>query len=323
MEPKVSIIVSSYNGATIRYGHKPIIKNCLDSLRKTSYRNYNVVVADDHSPDNSGEYVKKRYPDVDVIINSTNLGYAKNNNNAIRHALKRYKPEYVLLLNDDIIVGERDWLKKLIEEMERDGGIGVEGCKLLYPDGRIQHAGIRIGMLPVTRGRAEADKGQYDKIEDVDAVIGAMFLVRREVIEKIGLLDDNYWKGPDDADYCIRARSAGYKTVYNGTVSLIHLEGFTATFSKSSEMRERIFYMRQISRTYFILKNYGTIKKACALLFIFGSGFFKAEGSDRSRSLLRIRLKDRLLWRAKTNTRAMLEGYKMYKGMRRSSGPWP
>lgn len=312
MRPILCIIISSYNGSTILYKNKPIIKICLDSLRKTTFKDYSVVVTDDCSPDKTDAYIRKNYPYVDVLSHGKNLGYAENNNSAMRYVLRKYNPRYILLLNDDIIVKDREWLGKMVEVMEKDSAIGVEGCKLLYPDLRIQHAGIYSKTLPFTRGRAEKDNGQYDKVEEIDAVIGAAFLLRSNMVKKIGVLDSNYYKGPDDVDYCLRASRAGYKVVYNGLASLIHLEGFTFTFSKSQEMRDKVFYNRQMSRTYFAYKNYTGMRRLKTLMTVFGGGIFTIEAGDRTRGLKNLKLNDRLLWRVGTTSAAMLAGKKMY-----------
>jgi GT2 family glycosyltransferase len=312
LKTRVCLVVSSYNGRTVTYKGKPIIKLLLDSIKNISFSGYKTILTDDCSPDGTDEYVRKNYPHVDVLSHKKNVGYAKNNNSAIAYALKRYNPEYMVLLNDDVIARDRTWLSRLVELADGDARIGVEGCKLVYPDLKIQHAGISIKNLPKTRGRAETDNGQYDKIEDIDAVIGAVILIRREVIKKIGVLDDSCFRAPEDADYCLRASAAGYRVVYNGRVSLIHLEGHTLTFSKSQEMRDKIFCKRQEGRTYFAFKHHRGIRLLTTLAIILGGAFFTIESEDRQRKISSMRMNRRVFWRVSATVSAMASARKIY-----------
>ncbi len=317
MQPKVSIIVSNWNGATITYNGSPILKRCLDSLRRTAYKNHNMLLTDDASTDNSVEFVRKNYPHIRVLANKTNVGYARNNNRAINYALRHYAPEYILLLNNDIIITDTGWLSKMVKAAESDPKVAVEGCKLLYPDGRIQHGGIIFkNSLPITRGRLDPGK-KYGRIESADAVIGAVFLMRVSAMEKIGLLDNNFYRGPDDVDFSIRARKHGYRVLYNGKVSLIHLEGSTF-YQSSQEVRDRSFYKRLVGRTYFAFKDIPFPYNIKVLLTLLLGSVFTMEAGDRSRGLPNLRLRDRIIWRLRMYSKATSEAHKLYKEYKRS-----
>ena len=133
LNPEVCIIILNWNG-------KELLKDCLSSLLKlTGYPNYKVIVVDNGSTDGSLEYVKKNFPQVDVLPLDKNYGFAKGNNKGIKYALKKYKPRYILLLNNDTKIIQRDWLTKLVETAESDKKIGIVVPKLIYTDGRIQH----------------------------------------------------------------------------------------------------------------------------------------------------------------------------------------
>jgi GT2 family glycosyltransferase len=138
--------------------------------------------------------------------------------------LKKYKPKYILLLNKDTKIIQKDWLKKLVETAESDKKIGIVGPKLIYPDGRIQHAGIDIKSLK-HRGIYEP-KSIYTKTEEIDAVTGACLLISSRAISKIGCLDEVYSPFSfEDVDLCLRAKHGGFKIIFNGEVVLIHREG--------------------------------------------------------------------------------------------------
>jgi GT2 family glycosyltransferase len=306
IEPRVAIIVSNYNGVTIQYGRKNVLDICLQSLRKTSYKNYKVVFVDDCSSDNSVEYIKKKFPNVSILKNKANVGFARSNNGGIVFVLKRYNPSYVLLLNNDIAITDAEWLKKMVDVAESDKNIGIVGCKLVYPDGRIQHAGAFGGVRPHHRGRTENDMGQYEGIEDVEAVTGAVFLIKRALIKRIGLLDGNFFMGYEDLDYCIRARNAGFRIIYDGNVKLSHLERATLDNTKR-------FFTEQRNCAYFAMKHFGIADKMMAISFAIVGGMVTIENKDRVRRLRNIRLKDRPLWRLATTIRAAYDGYVLYR----------
>jgi len=224
--PRVAIIVLNWNGGQI-------LRKCLTSLRKT-IGNYKVIVVDNGSTDGS-EKIVSRFPEYDLVRNKDNMGYSKGNNVGIRYAMKKYKPKYILLLNNDVAIADPKWLDKLIEVASRDGKIGIVGCKLLYPDGRIQHAGIRFAGSRITFGAGhigygERDVGQYDRVYEVQGITGACMLIKSEVLKEVGLLDERftpYWY--EDVDYSLRAGKK-FKIMFVGTTKVIHLEG--STFKK-------------------------------------------------------------------------------------------
>ena len=241
-KPNVAVIVANYNGLSAKYNSGSILATCLKGLKETKYANMRVIVADDSSTDGSLDYVKRHFGSVGLVSMQKNGGYSKNNNNAIRYAMRSYSPDYILLFNNDIIIKDSGWISKMVSVAEEDEDIGIVGCKLLYPNGRIQHAGVEIGTFPRNRGRGEKDLGQYDRVEELEGVTAAAMLIKKGVIDAIGLLDEDFYMGYEDVDYCIMARKAGFRIMYDGKVKLTHLEGFTSTNSKNSDLRDRMFY---------------------------------------------------------------------------------
>ena len=316
VEPRVVVVVSNYSGTTTLYRNRPIIDICLESLKRTSYKNYKVVVVDDCSPDNSVEHIKAKFPNVALLKGRTNVGFARSTNNGITFALG-LNPSYVLLLNNDIIITDRDWLGKLVEVAESDKGIGIVGCKLVYPNGKIQHAGVLAGITPRCRGRAEPDKGQYDRVEDMEAVVLAATLIKKAVIKKIGMLDGNFFMGYEDTDYCIMARYAGFRVVYDGEVELTHLEGATSTDHKDKSMQDTMFYTYQRNYAYYTMKHFGMFKKVQAAFVELAASIIAIESKDRARVLGSVRLKSRPLWRLGKTIQAAFDGYAIYKSGRR------
>ena len=315
--PLVVIIISNYNGASYFYKGHSILWNVFSSLKKTKYRSYKVILADDASTDGSIKYVKTKFPTVSIVLNSTNGGFSKNNNNAMIYAFKKYKPDYILLLNNDIIVVDSLWLNKLVELAESDDKIGLIGCKLVYPDRRIQHAGIEIGYYGGRNiGRGQMDFSQFEYKKEVDGVTFAAALIKKKVIEKIGLLDENFFMGFEDTDYSIRAKKANFKIFYDGDVKLIHLEGFSSTNSTFQKIKLESFFYNQVNFWYFRLK-YKSLKQFRGLnklrsvfIFLFGA-IVSIENRNRERKLSNIQLKNKPFIRLVLSIKAIIKARRL------------
>lgn len=318
-DPLVVIIVSNYNGASYFYKRHSILWHVFSSLKKTNYQNYKIVMADDKSTDKSVEYVKKNFPYVDIVVNDSDGGFSKNNNKAIKYAMQKYKPDYIVLLNNDIIITDDLWLNKLVEVAESNPRTGIVGCKLVYPTGRIQHAGIEISYYGARNiGRGQKDYSQFDYIKEVEGVTFAAVLINKKTIEKVGLLDENFFMGFEDVDYNIRARASGFKVYYTGNVKLIHLEGFTSTNSKFYKIRLESFYHTQVNFWYLVLKykslkQFKGLNRLKAIFIFFLEAILSIEGSDRERKLSNIRLKEKPFTRLLLSLKAIKEAQRLYK----------
>lgn len=293
---KVIIIISNYNGATNKYKNKPLLYWPLNSLKKTKYKNYKIILADDCSTDNSIKYVKNNFPYVEIVKNKENGGYSKNNNNAIRYCLRKYKPDYILLLNNDIIITEKDWLGKLVKVAESNNNIGLVGCKLVYPNNRIQHAGIILRRgVAYNRGRGEKNEGQYNNIEEMQGITFAMALIKKYVFNKVGLLDENFFMGYEDVDYCIRTKKERFKIIYNGNVKLQHLEGFSSTNSKNNEIKKELFYKGIKNYIYFAYKDLNILDRYTGIIITLLGTIISIEAPNRKRSIFNIRFKNNMI----------------------------
>ena len=240
-QPAMTVIVVNWNA-------RAYLPACLDSLLGQAYPDYEVALVDNASTDGSVAMVRRRYPQVRVLEQEENKGFAAGNNAAIREA----RGEIIVLANPDI-VAEPDMLAQLAAVMEKDATVGIAGCKVFYPDGRLQHAG---GVLPMPqaiasyRGYLEADQGQYDGVADVDYVIGAALAIRRGVAEEVGLLDEGFFMYYEEADWCARARRQGFRVVYVPQAQLTHVE--SATTPKEDSQYLRRFHR---SRWRYLLKH--------------------------------------------------------------------
>jgi hypothetical protein len=214
--PKVAIIICTYN-------QKKLLEESLESVKKkTDYDNYKVFFVDDSGKGEIGKEINKKYKWVNVTINKENKGFSGANNVGIKKAIKEYNPEYFILLNDDIEIIEKSWLRKIVEVGEKDKKIGILGCKILYPDRSLQNIG---GYIKKWKIELEL-KTDIKDIFEVDLVMGAFMVIKKEVIKRIGLLDEIF--SPyllEDTDYCLRAKKKGWKIVSVPYVRIIHKKG--------------------------------------------------------------------------------------------------
>ncbi len=218
--PLISVIVLTWNG--LHY-----LEDCLSSLLAQDYPAFEVIVVDNGSTDGTPEWMAEHFPDVRFIRNERNLGFAGGNNAGLRAA----RGDLLVLLNNDTEV-HPGWLAALADTCA-DPAVGVAGCKLLYPDGTIQHAG---GFIYGPRGEAQhvgrfaEDKGQFDQLAEVDFVTGAALAISRAALQEIGPLDEGF--SPiyyEDVDWCYRARAAGYRVVYQPAAVVTHHESKATT----------------------------------------------------------------------------------------------
>lgn len=244
--PKVSIIIPNWNG-------KDVLGKCLDSISVVDYSRYNVIVVDNGSTDGSVKLIKQKFPWVILIENERNLGFAKAVNIGIKKALTM-EAEYILLLNNDIEAINKKWLKEMIGVAEPDPEIGIVGCRLLPPDKKILHMDRSriMRIFDITYDERKELTAIDDKRREVDYVTGAVFLIKKEVIEKIGMFDEGFTPAYfEETDYCARARKVGYKIVLDPKIMLIHHVG-TSTKKQGLDW---IYFTFQKNKIRFILLN--------------------------------------------------------------------
>lgn len=228
-QPPVSIIVLNYNGAQW-------IERCLQSLAETRYDNYKVILVDNASTDGSAEIVGNNFPEVEVILNSRNIGFAEGNNIGINKALAD-GAKYVVLLNPDTRV-EPEWLQELIAAGEAsDAGI-LGAVQLGYEDDHFNS--WTMGALAKHLDEL-AMPAQARQVIPVDWVEGACFAVKRRVFEEIGLLDPIYVAFYEEIDFCRRAACRGYQTVVVPRSRIHHHRG--GIWHSNPQLRRRRNYL--------------------------------------------------------------------------------
>lgn len=216
----ISVVIPSYNGR--RY-----LEGCLPSLSAQSYEDFEVIVVDNGSQDGSCEYVEEEFPQVRIVENEDNLGFAGGVNSGISIA----RGEQILTLNNDT-VAERDFVEKLAQAVGSDGRVGMCASKMLFLDGRINSAGICLSRSGAAwdRGMGEEDRGQYDAGCEVFGPSAGAALYRREMLEEIGLFDEDFFAYMEDVDLAFRGQLAGWRCLYVPSARVRHVHGGTAGF---------------------------------------------------------------------------------------------
>ena len=217
-QKNVHIIVLNWNG-------RDDTLECLKSLQQINYDNYKIIVVDNGSEDGSVFEIKKNFPEMKIIENKRNLGFAGGNNIGMKYAVEN-EADYVLLINNDTTV-DKNFLSELVEMGESDKKIGAVGSKIYFHSepNRIWFAGGKVNWLKnkgTHLGLDEIDNGQYDKIREVDYLTGCCLLIKREVIEKIGVLAEDYFLYYEDTDFSARVKNAGYKIMYVPKSKIYH-----------------------------------------------------------------------------------------------------
>lgn len=230
MKPTLSVIVLSFNT-------KQLLQQCLRSVYASSgfkEKELEAIVVDNASTDDSVEMVLDLFPQTSVIRNPKNIGFSAGNNVGLRIA----QGEFLLLLNSDAMV-EQNTLRKMVDFMKRDKAIGAATCRLELPAGGGDPASHRgfptpwnaftyMSGLERLFPHSELFSGYHRGWEnlsvthDVDVISGAFFMTKRDVIKKVGMLDEQFFMYGEDIDWCYRIKEAGYRIVYHPAVRVLH-----------------------------------------------------------------------------------------------------
>src|SRR5262245_10945590 len=241
MPPRVVLLILTWN-------RRDDVLRCVASLPRLTYPNVTPVVIDNASQDDTVAAVQARHPQLTILAQRRNLGYAGGNNAGIRWALE-YGADYVQLINSDTEVTP-ELTGELVRVAETDPHIAVVGCRnlLMEDPARLWGAYSTITYGPFlvrSDGAGAADGPRWQQVRDVDAVIGNGYLWRRAALEQIGLLDEAFFGYHEDVEWCVRARQAGWRVVYAGSAAIVHRGG-----SSSKPGHARIFPAR-----YFLGRN--------------------------------------------------------------------
>lgn len=264
--PDVSIIIVNYNT-------RQLTLDCLASVyASTTSFQYEIIVVDNASRDGSVDAIGGAYPELCMIANRDNTGFAVANNQAMEIA----KGRYVLLLNSDTVV-QKDTLDIMIGFMDRHPEMGASGCKVILPDGSLDKACKRGFPTPSASfyyafgiSRMFPDRPKFNQYQlghlspddeyPVDCLVGAFMLVRRETIEQVGGLDETFFMYGEDIDWCYRIKEAGWGIYYYPRTYIVHYKGASARRKPMKIIYEFhramwVFHRKHYAKRYGILTN--------------------------------------------------------------------
>jgi GT2 family glycosyltransferase len=260
MNPKITIVILNWNGYEDT-------SECIISLQKITYDNYQIVVVDNGSDDEEFNKLKNNFPLIQVLRSDDNLGFTGGNNLGIKYSLEE-KADYILLLNNDTIV-EPNFIQPLLNVFEEDKNAGIVAPQInyFYEPRKIWTEGGKISRL---RGSGFAYSDQIESNikpynKEVTFVSGCCMLIKKEVFEKIGLFDENYFLYVEDADLCYRTTHAGYKIIVTHS-SKIHHKVSSSTKEYLSLLP--LYYVTR-NRLYFAKKNFPNFFIITVLYIVF------------------------------------------------------
>ncbi len=266
--PLVSVIVLNYNAGEL-------LLNCVNSLKKSTYTNLEILVVDNISSDDSQKKCKEEFPDIKLIQNDKNLGYCGGNNVGIREA----KGKFIVILNPDTIV-DPNWANELISAYDAFGeGLYQPKILSLNEENIIQSTGNMLHVFGFGFARDKGNKitEQREEIGQIGYASGTCLFTTRKVIEQVGLLDEFLFLYHDDLDLGWRAAQIGINSYYVPKSKIFHVESYSLKWSSKK------FYWLERNRKYCLLTHYSkeTYKKmkfSLMLVDLFVWAFYFSKG---------------------------------------------
>ena len=215
--PKISIIIVNYNG-------KELLQKCLESLFKTDYENFEVILVDNNSTDGSIEFVTKNYPKIIVIKLDSNKGFAEPNNVGAKIA----KGEHLLFLNNDTVTTS-NFISEMVKVLQKDEQVAICQSLLLRPNGDVDSSGDFIDKIGIVYN----SKTKIDQIKEVSSARGACMMIRKKIFDKLGGFDEKFFFSFEDVDLGWRSWILGYKVVIAPNSIVYHSVGKTSSKLKS------------------------------------------------------------------------------------------
>jgi GT2 family glycosyltransferase len=261
MEPSVAVVILNWNGLSL-------LKRFLQTVVDTNYPNLQIIVGDNASTDDSVEFIRSAFPQVVVIENDQNYGFAEGYN----RVLEKVTADYFVLLNSDVSV-PTNWISPVVALMEIDPSVAAAQPKIKWFDNqnKFEYAGAAGGFLdrfgfPFCRGRIfdvnEVDEGQYDDATEIFWASGAALFVKRRCWEEVGGLDPDLFAHMEEIDVCWRLKNLGYKVVFCPDAEVYHVGGGTLNVENPFKT-----YLNFRNNLYILQKNL-RLKEAYLIIFL-------------------------------------------------------
>ena len=233
----------------MNYNAGKLLEDCIDSILQSNYKNYEIIVVDNDSKDNSHVLCREKFPSINLIENKKNLGYCEGNNVGIRSS----KGKFVIILNPDTIV-DPNWIDELLLGYQKFGdGIYQPKFLTIGNESVIQSTGnmIQLFGFGYSRNKGDPDENQFNKIEIIDYASGTCLLTSKKILTQLDLFDSFLFAYHDDLDLCWRARMQGIHSYYVPTSIVFHpSEGFSFKWSNFK------FFLLERNRLYCLFTHY-------------------------------------------------------------------
>ena len=250
LKPNVSIIIPHWNGIEV-------LSECLNFLKKSYYKSYEIIISDNNSTDGSQEWIKKNHPDIVLLENDKNYGYSGGCNRGVDIA----KGKYIIFLNNDTIQ-DPNWLDPLVDIFEKDNLIAAVQPKILnyYNKEIFDYAGACGGFMdmfcyPFAKGRIfleqEKDKGQYDKSGECFWASGAAIMIRKNIFLSAGKLDTVFFSHMEEIDLCWRFQAMGYKVWVEPKSVIYHKNAISLPMNSQKK-----YYLNHRNSLIMLFSNY-------------------------------------------------------------------
>lgn len=270
----------------VNYKTLDLTLNCIDSIIKSNLKNidYEIVLVDNASKDGSIEAIEERFSQLKIIRNVDNLGFSKANNQGIKASVG----EVILLLNSDTIV-DFNSLRQSLDFLKKHKHIGALGCKVLLPTGKLDPSCKRSFPTPMNGiyhqlrlDDAFPDSQRFgaynltyideNKTCVVDCIMGAFMMLPRKVIDRVGLLDEDFFMYGEDIDWCYRIKEAGYQIMYYPEVRIFHHKKASGIGKRNPKVIAAFYDSMGIFYRKHYQNNYSAFTK---WLVITGTGILK------------------------------------------------
>ena len=264
-DPLISIVILNYNAGDL-------LIDCIDSIQKSNYKNYEIIVVDNISKDKSHKKCKEKFPNIKLIENSENLGYCEGNNVGLRVT----NGEFVVILNPDTIV-DPSWLSELLQAYRKNGDgiyqpkfLASTDHSMLLSTGNM----IQIFGFGYSRAKGDIDRKQYENFEKIDFASGTCIFTSKKIIEEIGLFESFLFAFHDDFELCWRGALIGINSFYVPSAIVYHpIEGYSFKWSplkfKLLERNRKYCLLTLYSRSTFYKMIPGLLLVDIAVLFFY------------------------------------------------------
>lgn len=289
----LSIIIINYNS-------RAVLDDCLESIIQSNFKfNFEVVIVDNNSSE-SIKQLENKYSNYTFIYNPINSGFAAGNNIGIKRSTGRN----ILLLNPDTIVNE-DSFDSMISYLDSHEDVGVVGCKIFNKNGELEHSTHSFPNLikeffhgnefiknfvkyegtvarffrTIVKFKSFDSYWNHDSVREVDHVTGACMMLKRNVVNQVGLLDESFFLYTEEVEWSYRIRKAGYKSIFLPQSSIIHLFGYSTKQRVQKQTINWLLVERYRGMLYFFQKHYGFLKTFIFKAIIFQSFVFRYLGN--------------------------------------------